>query len=121
MKETTTGTEQKTDEFIKTNSQTESMEDVTSFTGIYFSNPENMLGEEGEIRVYDDETGILLATFNKDNWDNYTTNNPYRYETAVKHIRVETSNVNANTSMYVYNIKELDDDAITTKYTKDQL
>ena len=120
MKETTTGTEQKTDEFIKTNSQTESMEDVTSFTGIYFSNPENMLGEEGEIRVYDDETGILLATFNKDNWDNYTTNNPYRYETAVKHIRVETSNVNANTSMYVYNIKELDDDAITTKYIKDQ-
>ena len=47
MKETKDGETQKTDEFIKTDSSTESMEEVTSFTGIYFSNPENILGEEG--------------------------------------------------------------------------
>ena len=66
MKETKDGETQKTDEFIKTDSSTESMEEVTSFTGIYFSNPENILGEEGEIKVYDEDTGNLLVTFNKD-------------------------------------------------------
>ncbi len=120
MKETKDGETQKTDEFIKTDSSTESMEEVTSFTGIYFSNPENILGEEGEIKVYDEDTGNLLVTFNKDNWNKYSSSNPYKYEIPVKHIRVETSEVKSNQNMYVYNIKTLDDEQITTKYTREQ-
>ena len=120
MKETRDGEIQVTDEFIKTNSQTESMEDVTNFTGIYFSNSEGILGEDGEIKVYDEDTGNLLVTFNKDNWDKYSSNNPYLYTLPVKHIRVETSNTTPNTSLYVYHVKTLDDEEITTKYTKEQ-
>ena len=120
MKETRDGETQVTDEFIKTNAQTESMEDVTSFTGIYFSNPEDILGEDGEIKVYDEDTGNLLVTFNKNNWDKYSSNNPYIYALPVKHIRVETSNTTPNASLYVYHVKTLDDEEITTKYTKEQ-
>ena len=120
MKETRDGEVQVADEFIKTNSQTESMEDVTNFTGIYFSNPEDILGKDGEIKVYDENTGNLLVTFNKDNWNKYSSNNPYIYEFPVKHIRIETSKTTQNTSLDVYNIKTLDDEKITTKYTKEQ-
>ena len=120
MKETKDEETQVTDQFIKTNSTEESMEEVTSFTGIYFSNPENLLGEEGEIKVYDEDTGNLLVTFTKSNWSKYTSNNPYNYELPVKHIRVETSATNANENIYVYNVKTLDDEKITTKYTREQ-
>ena len=42
------------------------MEDVTSNVGIYFTNAENFLKEEGEIKVYDVETENLIETFTKD-------------------------------------------------------
>ena len=107
------------DQFLKANDVKDSMEDVSSFIGIYFSDPTNMLGKNGEIKVYDDETEILLETFNKDNWNKYTKTTPYRYKMPVKHIRIETSNINKNSALSVYHIKELDDEAILKKYTKD--
>ena len=45
--------------------------------GIYFSNASNILGEDGYINVYNDETGELLHTFTKDDWSNYNSSNPY--------------------------------------------
>ena len=74
MKETTNEEAQVTDEFVKTDKSSESMENVTTNIGIYFSNPANMLGEEGWIKVYDDETDELLATFTKENWNSYNAN-----------------------------------------------
>ena len=121
MKETKDGEEQVTDEFIKTDASQESMDEVASNVGIYFSNADSMLGENGEIKVYDEETGNLLVTFTQKDWNKYTANNPYRYEIPVKHIRVETSAIQKNeASLYVYNIKEIDDDKITTKYTREE-
>ena len=120
MKETKNGETQKEDNFIKTDSSKASMEEVTTNVGIGFSGADNLLKEDGWIKVYDDETGDLLATFTKDDWNNYTSSNPYRYELPVKHIRVETSETNAETSFYVYNIKELDDEYITTNYTREE-
>ena len=120
LKETKDEEEQKVDNFIKTDSSKESMEDVTTNVGIAFSGADSVLKEDGWIKVYDEETGDLLAEFTKDNWGDYTSSNPYRYELPVKHIRVETSNTNANSSLYVYNIKELDDEYITTNYTKEE-
>ena len=62
-----------------------------------------------------------LGTFTKENWNQYNASNPYRYSIAVKHIRVETSEiVKKETALYVYNIKEIDDEKITTKYTREQ-
>ena len=120
MKETQNDQAQVTDEFIKTDSQSESMENVTTNIGIGFSGADNMLKEDGWIKVYDEETGNLLVTFTSSDWNRYTSSNPYMYELPVKHIRVETSATNAESSMYVYNLKELDDEYITTNYTKEE-
>ena len=119
MKETENGKAQVVDNFIKTDSSKDSMENVTTNIGIAFSEVDSILKEDGWIKVYDEDTGDLLVTFTKADWNKYTANNPYKYELPVKHIRVETSETNANSSFYVYNIKELDDDYITTNYTRE--
>ena len=119
LKETENNGETKVDEFLKTGSGKDSMEDITTNVGIYFSGADLLLKQDGEIKVYDEETGVLLATFTKSNWNRYNENNPYRYELPVKHIKVVTSATNREANFYVYNIKELDDEAITTKYTKE--
>ena len=120
MKETKDGEAQGVDKFIKTDGSSESMEEVTTNVGIAISGADSLLKEDGWIKVYDEETGNLLVTFTKDNWNNYSSSNPYKYELPVKHIRVETSATNASQRMYVYNIKELDDEYITTNYTREQ-
>ena len=121
MKETKDGEEQVTDQFIKTDSTEESTSDVVSNVGIYVNGADDLLGEDGWIKVYDEETDELLVTFTKDNWNRYTSGNPYKYEYPVKNIRVETSNVQVNEDrLYVYNIKEIDDEKITEKYTRNQ-
>ena len=120
MKETKDGEAQVTDQFIKTNAQEESMENVTTNIAIGFSGADSLLKEDGWIKVYDDETGNLLVTFTKEDWNKYTQTNPYRYETPVKHIRVETSETNISSGMYIYNIKELNDEYIVANYTREE-
>ena len=126
LKETANGGTQVVDQFIKSDSTQVSMENVTTNVGIYFNNANSILGDNGEIKVYDEETNVLLATFTKDGregslkWDTYSNNNIYRYEYPVKHIRVETSATNASSALYVYNIKRLDDEYITSNYTRAQ-
>ena len=120
MKETKDGEAQVSDQFIKADATTESMENVTTNIGIYFGDPVNALGENGWIKVYDDETDNLIHEFTKADWDKYTENNPYKYDTQVKHVRVETSEVESNTRMRVCHIKKLDDEYITKNYTREQ-
>ena len=109
-----------TDQFLNNEAQYYNMSDYTKNIGIYFSNASNILGEDGYINVYNDETGELLHTFTKDDWSNYNSSNPYRYETPVEHIRIETSSANKNSSLYVYNIKQIDDNVLTTTFTRDE-
>ena len=114
----------KSDEFIKSDG-IDSMEELTTNIGIYFSGLNGILGENGWIKVYNDETDELLVTFTKDNWSQYSSSNPYEYEEPVKHIRIETSEINTssfsrNYETSIYNMKELDDEYITTHYTKDE-
>lgn len=121
MKESKTGETQKNDQFIKTDNTTESMENISKNIGIYFENTRRALGEDGWIKVYNDETDELLMIFDKSNLEkhsNYKT--PYYYETPVKHIRVETSLVYEEESIVVYNIKEIDDEYITNNYTEEE-
>ncbi len=119
LKETKTNEEQKNDMFVKQDLTEESMENVSKNIGIYFGGASQILGEEGWIKVYDDETGNLLVTFDNTNIGKYTSSNPYKYETPVKHIRVETSQVANEKSLYVYNIKEIDDEYLTDNYSKE--
>lgn len=121
MKETENGKAQVTDQFIKENAEEESADEVVANVGIYFAGADKVLGEEGWIKVYDEETGNLIKTFSSYEFNKYTSSNPYKYDISVKHIRVETSNtITNNETLYVYNIKEIDDEKITNKYTEEQ-
>ena len=120
MKENINGETQKTDSFIKTDSSEESIDDITKNIGIYFTSAGNMLKEDGWIKVYNEENNELIATFTKENWNKYTAENPYIYEEPVKHIRIETSETKKESTLKAYNIKELNDSVITTKYTKEK-
>ena len=120
MKETKNGEQQVSDEFIKNGSITESMENITTNVGIYFSNPVYLLGQEGQIFIYNDETDELVKTFTRQDWSNYNKDNPYMYEEPIKHIRIETTKTNINSDLEVTNIKELNDEYITNNFTKDE-
>ena len=120
MKETKDGETQVSDQFIKADSTTESMENITTNIGIYFGNPVNLLGEDGWIKVYDAESDNLLHDFTKDDWSKYSESNPYKYGTEVKHIKIVTSETNPSSSLNVYHVKKLDDEYITTNYTREQ-
>ena len=120
MKETKDGETQVSDQFIKADSTTESMETITANIGIYFGDPVNLLGEDGWIKVYDAESDNLLHEFTKDDWSKYSESNPYKYGTEVKHIKIVTSETNPSSSLNVYHVKKLDDEYITTNYTREQ-
>ena len=118
---------QQSDEFIKSDKTTDSMEELTTNVGIYFGTSylNSTLGENGWLKVYNDETDELLVTFTKENWSQYNYSNPYKYQEPVKHIRIETSAIDVSSFsdyeyLYIYNIKELDDKYIITHYTKEE-
>ena len=50
----------------------------------------------------------------------YSSSNPYKYETPVKHIRIETSKPSQNSSLYVYNIKEIDDQVLVDRFSREE-
>ncbi len=120
MKETVTDNKYVSDQFIKKDGSLESMENITSNIGIRFrNNPENMLGENGWIKVYDDETDMLLETFTKSTWTNYISD-MFRFEMPIKHIRIETSETELNESLSIICVKEIDVQTIIDNYTKEQ-
>lgn len=108
----------KSDEFKDVTNKNTSMENLTANKGIYFSGATNTLGETGWIKVYNADTDTVIKTFTNNDWNSYTASNPYVYEEKVKHIKIETSKTNALSYLYVYNIKELDDEYITENYTR---
>ena len=120
MKERKDGETTVADSFVKVDSTRASMENLTTNIGIGFDNADKFLGEDGYIKVYDDETDELLATFTKDDWGKYTRTSPYKFSMPVKHIRVETSQTQDSQYFYVYSQKQLDDEYITTNYTREQ-
>ena len=108
------------DRFQNTDSSYFNMSDYTNNVGIYFSNAGNIFGEDGYIKVINDDTGEEIHTFTKDDWNNYSSSSPYMYAEPVKHIRIETSKANQSSSFYVYNLKEIDDNVLTTTFKKEE-
>lgn len=123
LKETKDGNEQATDQFVTSDGSFESIDDITTNVGISFVNATSMLGEDGWIKVYNDEDGdekdTLIASFTKTEWEKYNPDNPYRYGSSVKHIRLETSGTSSNSFMYIYNLKELNDEKIVDTYSEE--
>lgn len=100
-----------------------SLEDCTKNIGIYIEGAKAMLGENGYIKVYDaDKSGeeAILYTFTASNWDTYTKENPFYYENSVKNIRIETSKSAQNSTLIIHNIKEIDNEKLVSKYTKEE-
>ena len=120
MKERKDGEATVADNFVKVDATRDSMESLTTNIGIGFGNADKFLGDDGYIKVYDDETDELLVTFTKDDWGKYTRTSPYKFSMPVKHIRVETSQTQDSQYFYVYSQKQLDDEYITTNYTREQ-
>jgi len=106
------------DEIVRNDTTKESMSEYLQNIGIYFANATTVLGNSGNIKVYDDSTNMLIHTFTKNDWSVYTASNPYIYGEEIGNIRIETSKVVTNGTLYAYHIKELDDEKIVEKYTE---
>ena len=109
-----------TDKFQKTDGTYEDMLQYSKNIGIYFTTPGAMFGENGWIRVYNDETDELIHEFTSEDWENYTKENPYVYDEPVNHIRIETSKAERVSSFTVTSIKEMDDETLTTDKTREE-
>ena len=109
------------DNFIFNNLSEGDMTNFVNNIGIAFSGADAFLNADGWIKVYDDDTDELLATFTKNNWSDYTEDSFYKYKLPVKHVRVETSKTNTSSAMYVYNIKEIDNEVLSNEYSEDQI
>ena len=119
LKETENGVEQKQDEFLTMYNDSIAMGDFTSNIGIYFNNLEYILSDNGQINVYDDELGNLLLTIDKDNISKYTEENPFYYNVAIKHVRVEATGINPQRTLEIVNIKQIDDRYLTFNYSQE--
>lgn len=112
----------KPEEFLNSLGQYISMESYIHTKGVYFSNVDRMLGKDGWLKVYDEESESTepLLTLTKENFNEYTSSNPYYFERKVNKIRVETSKVKDKSYLFVYQIKEIDDEKLTNNYTLEQ-
>lgn len=109
------------DEVNKIDSMAESevLENTTNI-GIYIEGADTMLGANGYVLVYNADNNELLHKFTSEDWNNYTKNEPYYYSESVENVKVEISESANNTTLIVHHVKEIDNKAVTTKYTKEQ-
>ena len=109
-----------TDKFLTVDNEYIEMDNCINNVGIYFVGAENMFGPDGYINVINDETDEVIHQFTTNDWNIYSSKNPYKYDTPVKHIRIETSDANKSSNFYAYNVKKIDDVLLTKTYTKEQ-
>ena len=109
-----------TDKFLTTDGTYEDMLQYSKNIGIYFTTPGAMFGENGWIKVYNDETDELIHEFTSEDWDLYTKENPYYYNTPIDHIRIETSKAERVSSFTATSIKEMDNETLTTDKTREE-
>ena len=113
--------EQTSEDTIYDGSTEISMAELTKYTGIYIVSASAVVGEDGYINVIDAETDEIIHTFTSSDWSIYTADNPYKYETPFKNIRIETSSTLSGTTLMVYNIKEIDDETLTKTYDEEEI
>ncbi len=112
--------EETSDLLVKNDGTEVSMQDMLSNVGIYFTNCDMGLYDDGYIKLYNDDTDELIETFTKENWNKYTKINPYRYSEPIKHVRIEVSDMKAKSQVRVYNVKELNDEYIVENYSREE-
>ena len=112
--------EKYTDEFLNSSNEFSSILEYTENIGIYFTGASKALGDDGYIRLYNDETDELIHTFTKDDWNTYTAKSIYKYEKPIKHIRIETGNVAQNSNFTANSVKEINDELLVEKISKEE-
>ena len=112
--------ETKSDEFRDKNTNYTNIKDYVSTSAIYFSNINSALGEDGWLKVYDDDTGIEILNLTSEEFNTYTSSNPYKLEGTVRKIRVETSKAFDNSYLYIYQIKQIDGEHLAENMTREQ-
>lgn len=103
------------DKFLKSDGTYIDMKNYVKTTGIYFSYVDGCLAEDGWIKVYDKDTGELLLTLTKEEAKEWREVKPYTFEKPVETIRIETSKPNANSFMYITQIKTIDDEKLCSE------
>ena len=110
----------KTDEFYSLGNYI-SMKDYIKTKSIYFYTCSNILGDDGWIQIKDAETDTQIARFTKEDWEKYTKSSPYEIKMEnLKSIKVEISKPISKGTFSIFQIKEINDNLLTTNYTLEE-
>ena len=89
------------------------------FHGIKFEeSPSVLLGNDGWIKIFDNDTNELIGVFNSSNWDTYI-NSPFIYGKDIKNIKVLTSKLNKGVNYVIANIMKIDDMFVKNNINRD--
>ena len=108
------------DAFLKTDGTYENMESYSESIAIYFTNAGAMLGENGWIKLYNNDTDELIHEFTAEEYETYTKEKPYYYKAPVRHIRIETSKADKSSSFKITQIKQINDEKLSTDKTREE-
>ena len=92
--------------------------------GLYFEGAEEVLGNEGKIQVYNNDTNALIKELTIEEIKTYTAENPLMFDDEIKqelkHIRIETTQINTTETkiLKVILLKEIDKELFKEDYTK---
>ena len=92
----------------------------SKFHGMRFPvSPKAMLGDDGWIKVYNNDTNELIAAFNSSNWNSYI-DKPFIYENDVANIRVLTSKLVTPAMFKIENVMNISDREIVDEINKNE-
>ena len=92
----------------------------SKFHGMRFPvSPKAMLGDDGWIKVYNNDTNDLIAAFNSSNWNSYI-DKPFIYENDVANIRVLTSKLVTPAMFKIENVMNISDREIFDEINKNE-
>ena len=92
----------------------------SKYHGIKFlESPRILLGEDGWIKIYNNETNELIAVFNNSNWNKYISN-PYIYSSDMNSIKVITSKILNRGNIHIEHTMKIDDEAVKTNIPKSE-
>ena len=93
-----------------------SLEGISKYIGVKVPySTFSTLGEDGYIKIIDEESQNIIKTITKDDVDKYIS-----YDKSYSHIRIETSNPTTAGNVEIYNYKNIDNDKFVKMYTKEQ-
>ena len=92
----------------------------SKFHGMRFPvSPKAMLGDDGWIKVYNNDTNELIAAFNSSNWNSYI-DKPFIYENDVANIRVLTSKLVTPAMFKIENVMNISDRELVDEINKNE-